>query len=165
MTIAELMAGRTVDSAFAGQITADDMVLALNLNGTPEVSGYVVAQPYISEHSGSLAAQTASSQYIRSGEVTTKTGTSRTITVNGDRYVGDPFQDGILSHAIKYGTGSAVVKDYVYFAIQNGVGEKGQVTVVVDDDASGASGDNLSFSATLTSTSMPAEYAYAGAGA
>lgn len=163
MTVTELMTGRTPDPTYKGQITADDMVLALNLNDATDVKDYIVAQPFVSEHSGSLDAQTSDNNYIRAGKVTIKTATTRKISVNGDRFEGDPFQDGILDHAMKYGTGSAVVKDYVYFAIQSGKGEKGSVTVIVDSDASGASGNNLSFSASLTSTTMPTEYSYTGA--
>lgn len=165
MTLAELMENRTMQENYAGQITADDMVLAVNLDDASEVEEYIVAQPYIAEHSGSLDAQSQDSQYIRAGKQTTKTGATRTITVSGDRYAGDPFQDSILDHKIKYGTGSAVVKDYVYFAIQNGKGEIGQVTIVVESDASGAAGENLSFSAALTSTKTPVQYKYTNTGA
>jgi len=138
------------------------MVLAINLNGTDatEFGDYIVAQVQINEHSGSLEAQTVDSQYVRAGSVTTKTGTTRTITVSGDRYVGDQFQDLLLAHGMKYGTGSAVRRDYVYFSILNGVGETGEATIVVEEDAAGAAGENLSFSATLTSTETPREYEF-----
>lgn len=164
MKVSELMKDRVIDETFEGQITADDMVLAINLEGSKNVGDYVVAQPYITEHSGSLDSQSQDSQYIRSGKVTTKTGTSRSITVSGDRYKGDPFQDAILGHSMKYGTGSTVIKDYVYFAIQNGEGEKGMATLIVDEDAAGAAGDKLSFGVTLTSTKTPEEYVYKSEG-
>lgn len=160
MTLKELMESRTLQEDYAGQITADDMVLAVNLADADDVDGYIVAQPYISEHSGALEAQSQESQYVRAGKLTTKTGTTRTITVTGDRYAGDPFQDSILDHKIKYGTGSTVVKDYVYFAIQNGKGELGQATIVVEGDAQGVAGENLTFNAILTSTIVPKEYTY-----
>ncbi|MCL2567948.1 MAG: hypothetical protein FWE12_00715 [Oscillospiraceae bacterium] len=163
MKLSELMQGKQVNKAFTGQTTADDMVLAVNLNGaaTGSYGDYIVAQVQINEHSGSLDAQTVDTQYIRAGEVTTKTGTTRTITVSGDRYVGDEFQDMLLSHDLKYGTGAAVRRNYVYFSILNGAGEAGEATVVVEDDAAGAAGENLTFSATLTSTQTPTEYAWA----
>ncbi len=113
------------------------------------------------EQSGALSAQTEDSQYLRTGQVTIKTGTSRGFTVNGDRYNGDEFQDAILSHAIKFGTGQAVIKPYVYFNMLTGKGEKGNVSIVVGDDLSGAAGENASFSVTLTSTTKPSEYTYA----
>jgi len=163
MKLSELMQGKAPNPAFAGQTTADDMVLAVNLdpaNAPGNFAGYVVAQVQINEHSGSLEAQTVETEYVRAGQVKTKTGTTRNITVNGDRYVGDEFQDLMLSHDIKFGTGNAVRKDYVYFSILSGVGESGVATVVVEEDAAGAAGENLSFSATLTSTETPVEYAY-----
>ncbi len=160
MTLSELMSGRNINADFKGQITSDDMVLAVNLNNAESVGGYIVAQPFISEHSGTIESESTDSQYIRTGKTTTRTGAIRNINVNGDRYAGDPFQDGLLAHGIKYGKGSDVVKDYVYFAIQNGKGEKGQVTIDVSEDAAGAAGENASFTATLTSVGTPAEWTY-----
>ena len=160
MRLSELTQGKAIDPNFKGQTTADDMVLAVNLNGAAsgDYGDYIVAQVQINEHSGSLEAQTVETQYIRAGEVTTKTGTTRVISVSGDRYVGDDFQDLLLSHDMKYGTGAAVQREYVYFSILNGVGEHGTATIVVDDDAAGAAGETLSFNATLTSTETPQEY-------
>ena len=162
MTLSELMANRTVSNAYEGQVTSDDMVLAVNLDDAGNEAGYIVAQVFVAEHSGAIESESTDKQYIRSGKTQTRTGAVRVITVNGDRFIGDPFQDKMLAHGIKYGKGSAVVKDYVYFAIQNGKGEKGKVTIDVTEDASGTAGEPASFSATLTSTGTPAEYTYGG---
>lgn len=162
MTLSELMNGRTPNPAFEGFSTADDMVLAIDFTGEASDPGtYTVAQEGITEQSGALSAQTQDSQYLRTGQVTVKTGTSRSFTVSGDRYNGDPFQDAILSHAIKYGTGQAVIKPYVYFNILTGKGEQGKISITVEDDLAGAAGENASFTATLTSTVKPTEYTYA----
>lgn len=161
MKLSELMAGRTPDSAFEGFSTADDMVLAIDFTGTAvDTNQYTVAQEGITEQSGALSTQTQDSQYLRTGQVTIKTGTSRSFTVNGDRYNGDEFQDAILSHAIKFGTGQTVIKPYVYFNMLTGKGEKGSVSIAVEDDLAGAAGENASFTATLTSTVKPTEYTY-----
>lgn len=161
MTVAELMQGVTPNPDFEGFSTADDMVLAVDFTGTAtDPNEYTVAQYGITEQSGALTPQTQDSQYLRTGQVTTKTGTSRGFTVTGDRYHKDDFQDNILSHAIKYGTGQAVIKPYVYFDRLTGAGEKGKVAIAVEDDLSGAAGENASFSANLTSTVKPDEYAY-----
>ena len=162
MKLSELMNGRTPDPAFEGFSTADDMVLAIDFTGAAtDPNQYTVAQEGITEQSGALSAQTQDSQYLRTRQVTIKTGTSRSFTVNGDRYNGDEFQDAILSHAIKFGTGQAVIKPYVYFNMLTGKGEKGNISIAVEDDLSGAAGENASFSATLTSTIKPTEYTYA----
>jgi len=161
MKLSELMTGRTPEPAFEGFSTADDMVLAIDFAGTAtNPNDYIVAQNGITEQSGSLSAQTQDATYLRTGQVTTKTGTSRSFTVNGDRYNGDAFQDDILAHNLKYGTGQAVVRSYVYFNLLTGKGEKGSISIAVEDDLSGAAGENASFSATLTSTVKPAEYTY-----
>lgn len=161
MTLKELMQGKTPKPEFEGFSTADDMVLAIDFTGTAaDPNDFVVAQNGITEQSGQLEAQTQDSQYLRTGQVTTKTGTSRSFTVNGDRYNGDEFQDAILSHPIKYGTGQAVIRPYVYFNMLTGKGERGSISIAVEDDLSGAAGENASFSATLTSTVLPTEYTY-----
>jgi hypothetical protein len=161
LKLSELMNGRTPEPQYEGFSTADDMVLAIGFTGeeaTP--NDYIVAQQGITEHSGALEAQSQDSQYIRTGQVNTKTGTSRTLSVSGDRYVGDAFQDALLDHALKYGTGQTVIKPYVYFNLLTGKGEQGKVSITVEDDPSGAAGENASFSATLTSVGIPTEYTY-----
>ena len=164
MTLAELMQGVTPDAEFEGFSTADDMVLAIDFTGTAtDPNQFTVAQTGITEQSGALSAQTQDSQYLRTGQVTTKTGTSRGFTVNGDRYNKDAFQDALLAHDLKYGTGQAVIKPYVYFNMLTGKGERGSVSIAVEDDLSGAAGENASFSASLTSTVKPTPYEYAPA--
>lgn len=161
MKLSELMAGRTPAPTFEGFSTADDMVLAIDFTGVATTPAtFTVAQEGITEQSGALSAQTQDSQYLRTGQVTIKTGTSRSFTVSGDRYNGDEFQDAILSHAIKYGIGQTVIKPYIYFNMLTGKGERGSLSIAVEDDLSGAAGENASFSATLTSTSKPTEYTY-----
>lgn len=71
--------------------------------------------------------------YIRAGQSTMRTGTQRSFKVSGDRYIGDEVQDYIFGHGIKYGTGNAVVTDYVCFNILNGK-VKGQVSIIINSD-------------------------------
>lgn len=155
------MAGVTPDPAFEGFSTADDMVLAIDFTGSAtNPSTYLIAQEGITEQSGALSPENKDATYLRTGKVSTKTGTSRSFTVNGDRYHGDAFQDALLAHAMKYGTGQSVIKPYVYFDRLTGKGEQGKVSIAIEDDLSGAAGENASFSATLTSVGIPTEYTY-----
>ena len=103
---------------------------------------------------------TAESTYLRSGTSTTKTGTTRTFTVTGDRQAGDAFQDALLAHALKFGTGQKVIKPYVYFNMLTGKGEQGLISIAVEDDSSGAAGENAGWSATMISRGTPTEYTY-----
>jgi hypothetical protein len=163
MKLSELMDGVTPDPEFEGFSTADDMVLALNFGASAaEPWGYAVAQRGVTEASGTLEAETMDAQYLRTGRVTQKTGTSRAFTVTGDKYYGDEFQDTLMSHDVKYGTGQAVIKDYVYFNMLTGKGEKGKISIAVEDDLAGAAGENASFTATLSSTEKPEEYTWEG---
>ena len=161
MTITELMQGVTPDPEFEGFSTANDMVLAIDFTGSaPDPKTYTVAQAGITEQTGTLAAETKESIYIRTGKVTSKTGTSRTFTMTGDRYHSDEFQDALLAHDLKYGTGQEVIRPYVYFDRLTGKGEKGQVSISIESDLTGVAGENATFSATLTSVGVPEAYTY-----
>lgn len=160
MKLSDLMAAAELQPTFTGVVTADDFVLAVGFENEPSPDDYLVAQEGITEHSGSMSANTAENTYIRGGKQTTKTGTTRAFNVTGDRYCGDAFQDALLAHEIKYGTGQAVIKPYVYFNRITGKGEKGLISIVVDEDPNGAAGANAGFKATLTAKGTPEEYTY-----
>lgn len=159
-TIADIMAGLTPKPNATGVTTADDMVFAVNFKAASSEGEYLVADDGVTEATGSLEAQAQDTTYLRRGQVTTKTGTNRTFTVSGERIKGDAFQDAALAHEVKFGTGSAVVFDYVYFDGLTGVGEKGTVSVQIEDDFAGAAGEMAQFSATFTSTEKPEKYTY-----
>ncbi|MFV0351429.1 MAG: phage tail tube protein [Oscillospiraceae bacterium] len=164
MKLSELMTGLTPNPDFEGIATADDFVLAVDFSGTAAgPKDYIVAQEGITEHSAGLTAQSGESNYMRAGQQTTKTGTQRVLTLNGDVYIGDEFQDAILAHKLKYGTGNAVIKPYVYFNLLTGKGEKGKISIIVNNDASNGAGSNAGISATLTGRGVPEEYTYSGA--
>ena len=161
MKLSELMAGITPAPEYEGPVSADDYVLAIGLSGSETSPGdYLVAQEGITEHSGALSAVTNDVTYIRSGPQNVKTGTTRTINLTGDRYAGDAFQDALLAHKIKYGTGKTVIKPYVYFCMLTGKGEQGLISIVIDEDPSGAAGSNAGIKATLTAKGTPTEYTY-----
>lgn len=146
MKLSELMKDVTPNAEYTGWVTNDDMVFAIDLTPSAEVatktSEYAVVQMGIAGLDSNLNPVTSDKTYIRAGKSTQKTGTQRTFTVTGDRYIGDEAQDYCLSNKIKYGTGNAVVTNYVYFNILTGKGEKGQVTIVAKNDGSGNSGDS-----------------------
>lgn len=159
-TVASVMTDITPSSSHKGPVTADDMVFGLGIGGATTVGSYLVADDGVTEASGALEAQTQDSNYLRRGQVTTKTGTTKTFTVSGDRIDGDAFQDAILAHAVKYGTGSSVIFPYVYFNGLTGVGEKGNVSVQVEDDYAGAASENAKFSVSCTTRGTPEPYTY-----
>lgn len=163
MKLSELMNGRTPDTAFEGFVTADDMVLAIDVsaNQKAEVGDYAVVQVGIEGVDPSLNSETKDAQYLRSGKSSTKTGTQRQFKVSGDMYIGDEAQDFMLSHKIKYGTGQTVIVNYVFFNMLTGKGEKGQATVAVNSDGSGNSGDNAGIDIQLSKVGKaPEEFTY-----
>lgn len=153
--------GITPASGYTGIETADDFVLAIKTGSSQAApKDYIVCQDRIREHSGALNVSSNEATYIRAGAVTTKSATARTLTVEGDRMVGDAFQDFVLSHDIKYGTGSDVVVPYVYFSLRTGEGEQGEATIIVNTDVGGAAGTPATFSAELRSMGVPTAYTY-----
>lgn len=164
MKLSELMQGRIPNEKYEGWVTNDDWVLAINITPDAEntaVSDYGVVQMGIEGLDAQLNPVVQDKQYIRAGQSTQKTGTQRSFTVSGDRYIGDEVQDYIFSHKIKYGTGNAVITDYVYFNILNGKGEKGKVSIIVNSDASGNAGESSGIDVEFKKVGdMPVEYTY-----
>lgn len=164
MLLGELMAARgTTDPDYVGILTNDDNVLAINVSDTPDAhpDTYAVVQGAIVGVNAQLNPVTQDKQYIRAGLSSTKTGTQRTFTATGDRYIGDEFQDYVFSFERLYGVGEAVITDYVWFCLLNGKGEKGKVSVIDNSDGSGNAGETAAVDVALRKTGdMPEVYTY-----
>lgn len=164
MKLSALMAGYTPSAEFAGVATNDDFVLAIDISegGTASetVGNYVVVQSGISAVDAQLSPETDEKTYIRAGKVTNKTATQRTFNLGGDRMFGDEFQDFVLSHAIKFGTGQKVIRPYVYFSLLTGNGEKGTASIIVNSDGSGEAGSTAEIDIDIMATAAPAEYTW-----
>lgn len=165
MKLSELMQGRKPDADYEGWVTNDDFVFAINLDpygaGTTAEKDYGVVQMGIEGLDAQLNPITQDKTYIRAGQSTMRTGTQRSFKVSGDRYIGDEVQDYIFGHGIKYGTGNAVVTDYVYFNILNGKGEKGKVSIIINSDGGGNAGESAAIDVEFKKIgSVPTEYTY-----
>ena len=166
MKLSELMSGVTLNPDFEGVVTNDDFVLAIDCGTTPATDwtgadDFATVQLGIAGLDSNLNPITQDKVYLRAGQSTTKTGNQRSFSVSGDRYVGDEFQDFALSHAVKYGTGQAVVRKYVYFNIVTGKGEQGEVSIIVNSDGSGEAGNSSEIDIELKkSGSAPTEFNY-----
>ena len=162
MKLSELMAGYTPSESYAGVANNDDFVLAIDIAESPgsSVSNFVVVQTGISAVDAQLSPETNEKTYIRAGKVTNKTATQRTFKLGGDRMFGDEFQDFVLSHAIKFGTGQKVIKPYVYFSLLTGKGEKGTASIIVNSDGSGDAGASAEIDIDIMATAAPEEYTW-----
>lgn len=166
MKLSELMASAVLNPDFEGTVTNDDFVLALDCGDVAatdfsKVSDFAVVQMGVAGLDSNMNPITQDKVYLRAGQSTTKTGNQRSFAVSGDRYVGDEFQDFALSHAIKYGTGQTVVRKYVYFNVITGLGEQGEVSIIVNSDGSGEAGNSAEIDIELKkSGSAPAEFSY-----
>lgn len=169
MLLSALMQGKTPNPAFTGFVTNDDWVLAVDCGETAATdwstaSSFAVVQLGVAGLDSNLNPITQDKTYLRAGQSTTKTGNQRSFAITGDRYVGDEFQDFALGHAIKYGTGQSVIRKYVYFNILTGVGEQGEVSIIVNSDGSGEAGNNSEIDIELRKAgAQPAEYTYSAA--
>lgn len=165
MKVSELMTDITPNPDYEGWVTNDDWVFAIDVDpgnetATKEVD-YAVVQMGIEGLDAQLNPITVDKTYIRAGQSTQRTGTQRSFAVTGDRYIGDEAQDYIMSHKIKYGTGNAVITNYVYFNILNGKGEKGQVSIIINSDAGGNAGESSAIDVEFRKVgSVPKEYTY-----
>ena len=74
--------------------------------------------------------------------------------------MGDPAQDFLLSHRIKFGSGTEVVFPYIYFSAKTGKGEKGAAAFIVTADASGSANNSAGFACDVKGVGVPAEFNY-----
>lgn len=163
MKLSNLMSGFTPNAEFAGVATNDDFVLAIDISegGAEEPANFVVVQSGISAVDAQLSPETDEKTYIRAGKVTNKTATQRTFNLGGDRMHGDEFQDFVLSHGIKFGTGQKVIKPYVFFSLLTGEGEKGTASIIVNSDGSGDAGASAEIDIDIMATAAPEAYTWA----
>ena len=163
MTVTEAvkLSGLTPSADYTGVETTDDFLLAVQTEASQtDVKNWVVCADHVREHSGALNASTTDNTYIRTGPVTTKGSVQRTLSIQGDRYVGDAFQDFLLSHKIAFGSGQSVVVPYVYFSLRTGKGEKGTAAFIVTSDASGSASNSAGFACDVKGVGVPAEFDY-----
>lgn len=168
MTVAEAItkSGITPSASYTGIETADDFVFAIQTESTKsKETDWVVCADHVKEHSGALNSSTTSDTFIRTGPTDTKSAVQRTLSVNGNRCVGDAFQDFLLSRKIVFGTGSDVIVPYIYFSIRTGKGESGSASLIVTSDAGGAAGSPATFACDVKSIGIPAEFNYITAAA
>lgn len=160
MLLGELMTGYTPEPSFTGELMADDFVLAIKVSDiSDKIDDYAVVQEHISGVDSALNSENTDKQYIRGGKSSSKKSTQRTFTVTGDRFVGDEAQDFLDKK--KYKNGADACTSYVYFNLKNGKGEKGIVSIAVDKDGGGNSGDNAGISIKLSKNgALPEDYTY-----
>ena len=140
---------------------ANDFIFAIQTDSTTQTkkSQWIVAAERVKEHSGSLNASTEDVNFIRAS-ATTKGTTQRTFSINGNRCVGDAFQDFLLSHKIVFGSGSDVVVPYIYFSARTGKGEVGECVLIVTSDVGGSAGAAATFACDAKGIETPEEFDY-----
>ena len=159
MTVSETLAalktkkGIVPSADYTGTEKADDFIFAIQTDASTQTkeSDWIVFAERVKEHSGALNASTEDVAYIRAGTVTEKGETQRTFSLNGNRCVGDPAQDFLLSHRIKFGSGTEVVFPYIYFSAK---------TFIVTADASGSANNSAGFACDVKGVGVPAEFNY-----
>lgn len=163
MTVKETLEkiGIVPSSDYTGTEDADDFIFAVQTSDSQTKKGdWIVCADHVKEHSGALNANTTDDTFIRTGPVTSKGSVQRTLSINGNRCVGDDFQDFLLSHKIKYGSGASVVVPYLYFSLRTGKGECGKAALIVTSDAGGAAGAAATFAADVKGVGTPEEFDY-----
>lgn len=167
MKLSEVMKKITPSTDYSGEVTGDDFILALDCTdsgnaASPDV--YDVATVHVSNYGAELSPETDSSQFYYEGYTAMKKSTSRKFKPVGKRLMGDAFQDFVCSHAIKFGKGNKVLRDYVYFCALTGKGEKGKVLILVNNDGAAESGAVGDIDIELQVVGVPEEYTYTASG-
>lgn len=167
MKLSTYMAAVASTVSDEGERMGRQMVLALDCSedGDATEANYAVVANHIENHGASLNAKTADKSYIGEGDSTIKMSTQRTFDVTGQLLRGDDFHDFINSHAIKYGVGSTVQRNYVYFDPGTGEGEKGVMTIIVNKDGAAAASDPADIDVRLAACGIPTEYTYSATAA
>lgn len=162
MKLSEYMAAVAASVSATGERTGRQMVLAVDCSeqGNAEVANYAVVANHIENHGAALNAKTTDKSYIGEGDSTLKTSTQRTFNVTGQLLRGDDFQDFVVSHKIKYGVGTEIVRKYVYFDPGTGDGETGDLAIIVNNDGAAAASDPADINITLAVAGTPDEYTY-----
>lgn len=162
MKLSEYMTAVAASVASTGERTGRQMVLALDCSrdGAATVANYAVVANHIENHGASLNPKTVDKSYIGEGDSTLKMSTQRSFDITGQLLRGDEFHDFVCSHAIKFGVGSTVQRNYVYFDPGTGEGEKGVVTVIVNKDGAAAASDPADIDVRLASCGETEEYTY-----
>lgn len=164
MKLSEVMKKVNIDNNFDGEVKGDDYILALDCTAEGDADHpdkYDVASVHVSNYGAELSPETDSTNFYYEGYTSMKKSTSRKFKPVGKRLVGDAFQDFVCSHAIKYGVGSAVVRNYVFFCALTGKGEKGEVLILVNNDGTAESGAIGDIDVELQVIGTPEEYTYA----
>ena len=162
MKLSDYMAAVAASVSATGERTGRQVVLAIDCSadGDATVANYAVVANHVENHGAALNAKTVDKSYIGEGDSTLKTSTQRTFNVTGQLLRGDEFQDFVTSHAIKYGVGTEIVRNYVYFDPGTGDGETGQLAIIVNNDGAAAASDPADIDITLAVAGTPDEYTY-----
>ena len=149
-----------------GEYVGRDMVLAVDCTAEGNAASpgeYAFVGVHIEDLGAALSAKSEDRSYVLEGDSTMKTSTQRSFNVTGDRYISDAFQDFCCSAAIKYGTGGTVQRNYVYFHSGTKAGEKGTVTILVNQDGGASASDPAGFEVEMKSCGVPVAYTYTAA--
>ena len=162
MTLGNYM--QTLAAAEAtGEYTGRDMILAVDCTANGDAASpadYAFVGVHIEDVGAELNPKSQDRSYVSEGDSTMKTSAQRTFSISGTRYVSDTFQDFCCSPEIKFGTGGAVQRNYVYFHSGTKTGESGVMTILVQNDGSGAASDPAEFQVELKSCGRPVRYTY-----
>ena len=162
MLLGELMKDHTPSIDYKGWVTNDDYVLAVALTQEEtDPNNFAVVGMGVTGLDENLNPETSDKTYWRAGKSSQKTAQQQSFKPAGDRYIGDPFQDMAFSHDIKFGTGNAVVRKFVYFNILAGDGNQGSISIIVNTSAGGAMGESSAFDVDLKGIgAKPDKYVY-----
>lgn len=164
-TIAALLTAKNItpSPAYAGEVTGDSYVLALDCTEEGNAASpaeYTPVAFHVATVGAELSPESDEKNYLQEGACALKKSTARSFKISANRYISSVAQDFFCSHAVKFGKGDDVKRGYVYFCALTGKGEKGDVIILVNKDGAADSGEPGEIDVELKCSGTPSEYTY-----
>ena len=163
MKLSQLMKGITPNPDYIGVDIADNTVVAINPSkqGVSTFDEFIVFRQAVTEISPTFESQTTETTYYGTGTNVTKTGTNFSISVTGDRYMGDEAQDLIFDLDNIQAIGADAIYELVCFNINTGKGYAGTFTAAQEQNSGGSAGENAPATVTFNKIAMnPVKFDY-----
>lgn len=138
----------------------DDNVLELDLDGTGTT--WLTMGEGFTNNTPGLNPETEEYAFFGGGggKTTLQSSVQRTFNLTGIKAVGDPLQDALFTHAMKYNGGKKI--KYRYYSKTTKKGETGDATVIINSDGDGEAGSRQNVEVTINGSGVPTEYTHTG---
>lgn len=162
MTVSEYFSSLKINSRIAESLSCGDFILALNINGSSEVSDYAVFNNGVTDIKADTLSEIEKRKFISSGSSVAKTYVVRKFSVTMDYVSGDSLCSYLTSPSVIFARDDECVIDYIFISARSKSGEKGKALVDSKSFLDGGYADEAVITADIYSVSKPENYTYGG---